>query len=209
MKHLFLLLAAVLLFSVTASAQYIGFGLKGGLHTQVNKPDDITVGSGDSSFGFAVDQFKFGTQFGGYLRIGKRVFLQPELLFNSNNTSYTVKDGNLGGQVLKEKYNTLDMPLLAGFKIGAVRVQGGPVGHIFLNSKSELKTISSYDEKFKAMTWGYQAGLNVSFGRLSADLRYEGNFSNTGDHIRFFGDQYNFSNNPARIILGLNFAIVK
>jgi hypothetical protein len=202
---------AIVFFAFIASshAQLFSTGLKGGLQTQINKPDGISVGSGDSSFGLEVDQFRFGTQFGAWFRFGNRIFIQPELVFNSNRTDYQVKQNNIAGAVFSEKYNTLDVPVLLGFKLGPVRVQGGPVGHVFLSSKSDLVDISGYDEKFKDMTWGYQAGLNIGFGRLSADLRYEGNFSNTGDHIRFFGDQYNFSNNPNRLILGLHFAIVK
>jgi Outer membrane protein beta-barrel domain len=205
-----LILAFALLFTAQfANAQFFAMGLKGGLHTQTSTPKDIIIGGDDANFDLGVDQFRFGGQFGGYLRFGKRFFVQPEVVFNSNKTDYSVKQSNLPNAIYTEKFNTLDIPVLAGIKLGPVRLVAGPVGHYFLSSKSELTELDGYKEKFKQMTWGYQTGLNIAFGRVSADLRYEGNFNNTGDHITFFGDKYSFSNNPSRFIFGLNFAIVK
>ncbi len=207
MKNLFFA-AFLLLFCNTANAQF-SFGLKGGVNTQVAKPQDIVIGSGDSTFNLGVDKFKFGTQFGAFVRIGGTVFIQPELLFNSNKTDYRIKENSLGEVIKNEKYQYLDLPVLVGFKAGPVRFMGGPVGHIFLNSNSELTDFKGYSARFKQMNWGWQAGLNVGAGRFSFDLRYEGNFNNQGDHLTFFGDQYQFSNTPSRLILGVNIAIVK
>ncbi len=199
----------LLFFGHIAQAQFFSFGLKGGVNTQVKKPQDIIVGGGDTTLNFGVDKFKFGTQFGVYFRFGNKVFLQPEILFNSNKTDYKVGESSFGEVIKNEKYQNLDIPVLVGFKLGPVRFQGGPVGHYFLNSTSELTNFKGYEARFKQLTWGYQAGLNIGAGRFSADIRYEGNFNNQGDHITFFGDQYNFSNTPGRIMVGLNIAIVK
>jgi len=205
-----LLFASLLLFVChSAQAQFFSFGLKGGMNSQVNRPKDIIVGGGDTSFNFGVDKMKFGTQFGAYFRFGKRVFIQPEVIFNSNKIDYKIGESSFGDVIKNERYNYLDIPVLVGFKLGPVRVQGGPVGHYFLNSSSELTDIKGYKAKFQQMTWGYQTGLNIAFGRFSIDARYEGNFSNQGDHITFFGDKYSFSNAPSRIILGVNIAIIK
>ena len=194
----------------TAHAQFFSLGLKAGLNTQVNKPDDITIGGGgDPSFNFGVDGRNFGTQFGAFVRVGNTISVQPEILFNSNKTSYRIGESSVGEVIKNEKYQYLDFPVLLGLKLGPVRLQTGPVGHYFLNSKSELDEVDGYESKFQQLTWGWQGGLNVGFKRLSFDLRYEGNFSKQGSHLTFFGDKYNFSNNPARFILGLNFAIIK
>lgn len=208
MKNLFAAAAMLLLFSFTAQAQF-SFGLKGGVNTQFAKPKDILVGGGDSTINFGVEKFKFGTQFGAYMRIGGKVFLQPEMTFNSNKTDFRVRKNNIGDVVKNERYQYLDIPVLLGFTTGPLRFMGGPVGHVFLNSSSELIDFKEYDAKFKQMTWGWQAGLTLGTGRFSFDLRYEGNFNKQGDHVTFFGDKYNFSNNPQRIILGVNVAIVK
>lgn len=196
-----------LLTAATAQAQFFSFGLKGGVNSQLKNPKDISVGSLDTAFNFGVKDAKFGTQFGGYLRFGNKIFLQPELLFNSNRTDYQIQKGSMP-QVFREKYQNLDMPVLVGFKAGPFRVHGGPVGHLFLNSKSELTDIAGYEENFKSMTWGWLGGVNVGLGRFSVDLRYEGNFNKQGDHISFGGQQFNFANTPARFLLNVNFRII-
>ncbi|MCB0524908.1 MAG: outer membrane beta-barrel protein [Saprospiraceae bacterium] len=205
-----LLVASLLLIAFqSAQAQFFSFGLKGGLNTQVNKPSDIFVGTGDTSFQFGVNQKEFGTQFGAYFRFGNRIFIQPEFIFNSNKADYKIGESSFVDVIKNERYNFMDMPILVGFKLGPIRFQGGPVGHYFINSASELTDIQGYKAKFKEMTWGYQTGLNIAFGRFSIDARYEGNFTKQGDHITFFGDKYNFSNTPSRLILGVNIALIK
>ncbi|HRI58470.1 MAG TPA: outer membrane beta-barrel protein [Saprospiraceae bacterium] len=207
MKNLFFVIG-ILFFAPAAQAQF-SFGLKGGLNTQTVKPDDIIIGSGDTSFNFGVDKVKFGTQFGVYARIGNKLFFQPELVFNSNKVDYVIGESSVGEVVKNEKYQYLDLPLLVGFSMGPLRFHGGPVGHYFLSSTSELTDFDGYEARFKQMTWGWQAGLTIGRGRLSADIRYEGNFSKQGNHITFFGDEYHFSNTPARLMVGLNFALIK
>lgn len=203
------LVVIVLLFSAAAARAQFAFGLKGGLQTQLKNPTDITIGSGDTSFNFGVEDLKFGTQFGLWFRFGNTIFLQPELVFNSNRTDFKIGETPAVEIVKTERYQHLDMPLLVGFTLGPVRVHGGPVGHYFLNSKSELVDFDGYAERWKQFTWGWQAGLTLGTGRFSADIRYEGNFNKYGDQVTFFGDSYHFSNNPARLVLALNVAIVK
>ncbi len=202
-------IALLLLLGHVASAQIVHFGLKGGINTQVNKPQDIVLGSGDSTLNLGVDKFKFGTQFGVYVRLGNKLFLQPELLFNSTKTDYRFKQNSFSDVVKNQKYQHLDLPVLVGFKMGPLRFNAGPVGHYFLNSNSELTNISGYKERFKQFTWGWLAGVTLGTGRISADLRYEGSFNNEGDRFTFFGDDYHFSKTPARLILGVNIAIIK
>lgn len=197
----------LLCFTASAQAQMFSFGLKGGLNTQLKNPKDIFVNNVDTAFSFGVDDAKFGTQFGGYIRIGGKIFLQPEVLFNSNRTDYAVKKGEMP-QIFKEKYQNLDIPVLVGFTAGPIRLHGGPVGHYFLKSNSELTDIKEYDEKFKDLTWGWLAGLTIGKGRISADLRYEGNFNKQGNQINFGGQQYNFANTPSRFMLNINFKII-
>jgi hypothetical protein len=208
MKNLFFAIG-LLLIAHAAQAQF-SLGIKGGLNTQIVKPDPIVIDDdGDISYDFGVEDYKFGTQFGVYARLGKKLFFQPELVFNSNKTDYVIGESSVGEVVKNEKYQYLDLPLLVGFTAGPVRFHGGPVGHYFLSSTSELTDFEGYEARFKQMTWGWQAGMTIGTGRLSADIRYEGNFNNQGDHITFFGDEYHFSNTPARLLVGLNFALIK
>lgn len=209
MKNLVLAAFLLLIGHIAQSQNIIGLGFKAGLNTQLNKPDDIIIQGENGPTDFGVEKFKFGTQFGGYLRIGSGFFVQPEVMFNSNRVDYKIGESSVGEVIKNEKYSYLDIPVLVGFKLGPIRAMAGPVAHKFLSSKSELTDIDGYKARFKELTWGYQAGITLGTGRISADIRYEGNFNNQGDHITFFGDKYNFSNNPSRLILGLNIALVK
>jgi hypothetical protein len=208
MKHLIFAIICIG-FAHVAQAQFFSLGLKAGMNTQINHPEDINIGSGDDALNLGLDGRNFGTQLGMYMRFGNKLFVQPEVLFNSNKTNYKIGESKVGEVIKNEKYQYLDFPLLFGAKLGPVRLQAGPVGHYFLNSRSELTDFDGYEARFRQMTWGWQGGLNIGFKRLSFDFRYEGNFNKQGEHITFFGDRYNFSSAPARFIVGLNFAIFK
>lgn len=188
-----------LLLSFQAQSQ-ISFGIKGGLSTQINKPTKIDLGV-DSIFSFGVDKVKAGTQFGAYLRLGGKIYLQPELMFSSNKTDYKV--GNMDS-IFSARYQNLTIPLLAGFTTGPLRFHGGPVGHVFINNKTDLKKV---EENFNNLAWGWLAGVTIGKGRISADLRYEGNFGNRTD-FTFAGKQYDFTSNPNRFVVNLNIKLL-
>lgn len=204
-----ILVAFLILFSAAVAQAQVAFGLKGGLQTLLKNPDDIVIGQPDTSFNFGVSDLKFGTQFGLWFRIGDAVFIQPELVFNSNRTDFRVGENSAGEIIRTEKYQNLDLPILVGFSAGPIRLHGGPVGHYFLKSTSDLTDFNGYKARWNQFTWGWQAGMTIGTGRISADIRYEGNFNKFGDHVTFFGDQYNFANSPSRLILALNIALVK
>jgi hypothetical protein len=57
-KPLFAAVLFLLAFQ-SAQAQFISFGLKGGLNSQVNKPDDLSIPF-DTFFNFGVDKLRMG-----------------------------------------------------------------------------------------------------------------------------------------------------
>ena len=113
---------------------------------------------------------------------------------------------NCSPQIEKANQN-LDIPVMLGLKLGAFRIQGGPVAHMFLNSKSELDDIEGFDLNFDEWTYGYQAGLGLDLGKLMIDVKYEGNFNKLGDQISFDGRDYNFDDRPGKLVasLGITF----
>jgi len=157
-----------------------------------------------------VNNSDYGTHFGFFAQLKiRKFFIQPEVLFNSNSVNYTVTDfrnPSVVDIVKNEKYQNLDIPLMMGFKFGPLRLQGGPVGHVFLNSTSELFDVQGYDQKFDEMTFGYQAGVGLDIWKLVLDVKYEGNFNKQGDHIVFGEQQYNFDQTPARLLVSVGFA---
>jgi hypothetical protein len=180
--------------------------ISGGLHTvDVGAKDFlITNKSTADSFGLKFENASYGFHIGGGFRFNFRNFyLQPELIFNSNKANFKFTDYNNSkayDSIRTEKYQYLDIPFIIGLKFSVLRILAGPVAHVFINNSSELINISGYKDKFKTTTFGYQAGIGFDLKFLSLDIRHEGNFSDYGDHINFFGSKLNFDNNASRLI---------
>lgn len=202
------LLFAIVLFFAAGSAAHaqVSFGLRGGFNTQVNKPGGLNISLADTSYLLGIGDAKFGTQIGAYVRLGGGVWIQPEVMFNSNQQSFTL-DSPDGLKVFNEKYQYLDLPVMVGIGKGLFKVQAGPVGHYYLNSMSEFAEFSEYRSKFEQFSWGWQAGLNLGFEKFALDLRYEGNFNKLGDHIYLGGQQYKFTKSPARVLASVQIGL--
>lgn len=203
MKQLLSILCLLAICTVTQAQSRVKFGIKGGLSAPSGSMGSFSVNHADSSFLLGLKKAKYGIQVGAWARFGKKLFIQPELYFNSNSSDYELEGMNFQTVVKNEKYQYLDLPVLAGVKLGPLTLQGGPVGHYFLNSKSELIDVQGYSQMFEQFTWGYQAGAGLEFSRIGLDVRYEGTFSNQNNHMQFFGQTYQFDQSPARIVAAL------
>ncbi len=207
-KHAFLLLLLGLLVAASASAQ-LRIGLKGGLSTTDLNAQDfrVTDPGGIDRLEIGLKEARYGIHGGLVIRAQFNKFLvQPEILFNSNSATYEVNE--LGTQLLsirEEKFQYLDIPLLFGFKFGPLRLMAGPEGRVFINSASDLFEFSDYDQKFKDLTISWLAGAGLDIWNLMLDVRYEGNFNNFGDHIRFGNQKFDFSDTPSRWTFSVGF----
>jgi len=197
-------------FSITVAWAQLDFGIKAGVSTT-----DVDVNSlnlldenGTQRLRLALEDARYGIHAGIQLRaqLGKTFLLQPELVFNSNTVEYEVTDldqTGLAGEVLEEKFQYLDIPLLLGLKLGPLRLMAGPEAHVFIDSSSELLRFDEYDQNFEELTISYLAGAGLDIWNLSFDVRYEGNFNEFGDHIRFAGQNFEFDDSPSRWIFSL------
>jgi hypothetical protein len=202
---LLLVIACIGCFSVVAFSQ-ARFGIRAGLSTSDINPSQLVIKDEATldEFTLAVKDAKYGIHAGVFakLPIGKILFLQPEILFNSNRVDFERGDLN---EVFKESYQYLDIPVMAGLKLGPIKPQIGLVGHVFLNSTSEFN-LESYREDFKDFTLGWQGGLGLEIKKIFIDFKYEGNFSNFGDHIVISGQRYEFDDKPSRLIMTIGLA---
>jgi hypothetical protein len=178
MKKLVLVLL-VFLGSLSAYAQKIGFGLKGGLSsTQVNFEGDQLVPS-DAQLGYHLGVF---ARFGG---IG--FFVQPEVLFTQTSGKFKLELPPLSSvspTLYEAKFNRLDVPVMAGFRLlKIIRVMAGPIASFNIDSSLENagKTVQNID--FKNATLGYQAGVGVDLGNLSFEGKYEGGLSKFTENV--------------------------
>lgn len=199
----------VLFVSCTTLSGQIRFGLRAGLTTTDIQVADLRLldQGGGERLNLALEDANYGIQLGVVIQtqINKFIF-QPEVLFNSNSVDYRVTDllsPGTTGEVLREKFNYLDIPVLMGFRFGPLRLQAGPSGHVFLNSSSDLFKFNEYDQTFQDLTVGWIGGAGLDIWNLMLDVRYEGNFNKFGDYIRFAGREYAFDDRPSRWIFSL------
>jgi hypothetical protein len=197
-----------LLFSVCSFGQ-IEFGIKAGLSSYDLANEGFLINNGDKQVEWNISNAGYGHHFGIYTRLSLLgVYLEPALLFNSNRVSYDITEYSESGvftKVKNEKYNQLDIPVMAGIKLGVLRFQGGVVGHLFINSISDVVDFKGYDQRFKTGSYGWQAGVGLDIWKLRMDLNFEGNLDKFGDHITINGQDYAFEDRPSRLLLTLGY----
>lgn len=197
-----------LLFLCLYATGQIRYGLRLGLSTSQLEAEDFNIlQNGTERFRLALKDAQYGIHGGLVLQIeAGNLFVQPEILFNSNSAKFTLEDFQDPGEVAREeKYQYLDIPLMLGYRLALLRFHLGPVGHLFLNSTSNITDVDGFKEDFKKLTLGWQGGVGVDIGRLSLDVRYEGNFHKFGDHITFAGEEYAFSQTPSRFLAAVTY----
>lgn len=201
------ILLPLLLLTWVATAQ-VKLGLRVGLSTSQLMAEDFNVfQDGAERFKLALQDAQYSVHGGLVIqaRLGPWV-VQPEVLFNSSRADYQLEDLQSPDEfATDEKYNYLDIPLMVGYRLGPLRLQAGPVGHVFLSSTSGLTDIDGFEEDFKQLTLGWQGGLGLDVGKLIFDVRYEGNFNKFGDHITFAGNSYTFSQRPSRFLFSVGY----
>ena len=211
MKKLVLL---ILLISACYSNVFsqIEFGIKAGLNsTDYTKEGISIITNGQENFNLFVQEANYGVHFGLYSRISLfGIFIEPSALFNSSSVTYRIEDFSEDGisHLFKnERYNALDIPVVAGFKFLIFRVYAGPVAHLHINSSSEFFDLDGYEQRFKEATYGFQAGVGLDLYKIRIQLSVEGNLSKFGEHLTFNGHPYSFDSRPSRVLgtVGIKF----
>ncbi len=203
MKKIILLAVAALLLGSGASAQFLKFGAKGG----------INFNTFDVS---SVNGFIDGTQDkpGWHLGLMSRIdlgglYVQPELLYNSNTYEYDYVNSAVSSTTYNSvvRRQTLDLPVMLGFKLLFLRLEAGPVFTL-----GDWDKITSGEDRvnidFDNPVWGYQAGVGVEIKKVTLGLRYSGYFSRTEQEV-YLPDQtepYSFkSSRDGRFMLSLGY----
>ncbi|PMD98290.1 hypothetical protein BWI97_06295 [Siphonobacter sp. BAB-5405] len=127
---------------------------------------------------------------GIYMRFGRTLYIQPEVLYTGKGGSYLVQPIDANGQAVgsptqvKVKTENIDVPVLLGLKFGPLRVNAGPVASFLIGSNESIKeaitkyTQGSVSDTFNQAAWGYQLGGGLDIGNFSLDVRYEDSLSN-------------------------------
>lgn len=191
MKRTVLTLAALLFAWIFANAQF-NFGIKGGYNSSLNLDNITSVSSGTYSLNSVAGELANGFHGGVFARIGlgKKIYLQPELLYALQKKTFNLSVSNLvnpGSLTDVDNYvnfSTIDVPVLIGYKIVDlkllnVRAFAGPKFRMNAGSTLDFKTLTSgatIDEKqligeFKKASVGMEVGAGVDLLMFTLDAR--------------------------------------
>ena len=166
MKTKLFFLAAFLVFSSAAMAQF-NIGVKGGVN--ISKVDDKAFR----------DEFTYGYHLGGFAEVGlgKRLKIQPEVLWNQINTRADTAFRNIYSNALDfsnykdVKLNYLSIPVLLSYKLGNVLyLQAGPQFGILLNQDKTL--LENGKEAFSKGDFSMLGGVQLNVSKLRLSGRY-------------------------------------
>lgn len=186
MKNLlfpFLFFAAIM----SANAQFLNWGVKGGVNYNVN--GDLRASIDNADFDKLSSNEEVGYHFGLLAEIKLPLFLyiRPELLYTHTESSYQGTDDKT-----KLKMDRFDLPVLLGFRVLKVgRFFLGPSFQFVMNTDlsdteniDQIKNIKSED-----FVVAGQIGIGLNFGRFGGDIRWETGF--TESEASFIGNNVN------------------
>ena len=153
-----------------------------------------------------------GFHLGIFSRVGKRIYFAPELTYTFSGGTFT--NDSINGTWTKQRFNvgSLDIPLLAGFKIinssfFKWRVELGPVASFVVN-----KEVKNFDDlsgpvesaSFNTANWMIMAGTGIDALFLTLDIRYEYAFNS----LLKDASNYSFNTHNNFIIISLGFKLI-
>ncbi|MEI6684317.1 MAG: porin family protein [Bacteroidota bacterium] len=177
----------------------------------------VKVGYNASKLSANIDSvttsFKSGMQFGAFVRIGKKLYLQPELYYTTQGGVFTSNTQNWKQTV---KIGSLDLPVLIGIKVldikmVNVRVLAGPEASFVINSltsieeggiNNSLGPLTKGD--FSSVNWSLQAGAGVDVWRFTLDIRYQVGLSQMVKEVK----KYTFDTKNNVWVVSLGFKIL-
>lgn len=172
MKTKLLFAALVYFISAATFAQKVQIGFKGG--ATMNKLSGKTF----------KEEFSFGYHLGGYfqLGIGKKIGIQPEVLFNqinvdtSSNFSSIYKFNKLDNVQLKY----LSIPILLNYRPNKlITLQAGPQFGILMNKSKTF--LQNGKEAFKSGDLAMLGGVQLNISSFKIYGRYSIGLSNIND----------------------------
>ncbi|MFD3292987.1 porin family protein [Aquirufa sp. KTFRIE-69F] len=185
-------------------ADYFRIGIKGGVNLSSVKVASLSANL----------ENKTGYQLGAFARIGRTVFLQPEVYFAAKEVNVDVLNSLTTNQgVVGFSQKSLDVPLLLGVKLGPLRVMAGPVATYAISASTNPDAaVKSYfsgttQEIINRSSFSYQAGVGFDILNLSLDLRYEGAMSELNNTVAV-PNGFNYSQKPSYYQATIGFRIL-
>ena len=170
------------------TGNFFRLGIKGGVNMASLKTEGLTY-NGIGNYVVENLNAKTGYVAGAYMRLGRKIYIEPELLVSYKNGSINVlKSLSTQSLQLDIKYVSLDVPILIGYRLGPLHVMAGPVASYSLNADNSIaEAIGTNLGSLQAATtkayFSYTAGAGIDLLGLTLDVRYEGNFTDLSKTI--------------------------
>ncbi len=194
MKSIVLSIAIFVSFVSYSHAQGFSAGIKAGAN--INK---LT----GKSFN---DQFIYGYHVGAFaqIKLGNRLELQPEVVFNQVNTDTSSQFSQLykinSSTISNIKLSYLSIPLILNYKLSkGFSIQAGPQYGILLDQHKDL--LQNGKSAFKEGDFSLLAGMQIKFASFRVYGRYVVGLNNIND----IDNQDKWKNQSVQ--LGVGFAI--
>lgn len=180
-----LIIVAVSLISFNASAfGLIDLGVKGGVTTGSYKFNNSTYGDYNVS-----TSSKMGFHVGAMARFNLLAMnIQPELIYSHNR--YGMR--TLSDEITSEstvRMNSLDLPVLFGFKVLFFKFQFGPMFNLSTDTSIKHKGDSNHWVKLDKPTVSYLVGFGIEVSKIAFDIRYNGQFKRPRQHTAVDGGE--------------------
>ncbi len=168
MKVLFTTLCFIAATITASSAQILRIGVRGGVNISDVRFDMVTIG--DRTVASAKDSPGYQIALVTRFSIPKFLQISPELQFTSHDYRYTVGGGTRSGEV-RVSTKRLELPVMIGFNIKALRIFAGPVFRLSHSEKPNKKYVG-LDVKYNDSDVGLVAGVGLDIGKFFIDARY-------------------------------------
>ena len=148
----------------------------------------MTMGKLNTTFPEVKEELKTGWQVGAFVRFGKKLYIQPELMFVTKGGKITQDYEELSVKTTVN-LNSVQVPILIGYKLIDLkainlRIMTGPAMSFVLNEKIDIDTEIENPltkDHIKNTIWSYQLGAGIDFLMFTFDVRYEWGLNNIFD----------------------------
>jgi len=215
------IIAAVLLLSVSFAYGQLNFGIKAGYNSSLSFSNVNSVFTGAYNLNNVNGEIWNDFQAGVFARVGlgKKVYIQPELLYAIQKKNYTITLQDIANKnVTYDKLiniNTIDIPVLLGYKLLDLklinlRAFAGPKFRLNTNSSlafsnlvkpagsSSTITLAGLQQDFQSSKIGLEIGAGIDVLMLTLDVRY----NLIGDMYNPKPNDFNLPSNTFLISLG-------
>ncbi len=154
--------------------------------------------------------------FGAFVRMGKKIYIQPEVNYYTQGSIFKTPSISGGISPLEQEISlkSLQVPVNLGWRminleIVNIRLFGGVVANFVLDKTVNTTSGDPNDyetalvpDDFKDSNWQFDVGVGVDVLMFAVDVKYVGGLSNILNDVQFNGNSVTSKSNLFVVTLG-------